>query len=173
MSGHADGAAPVDADASAAGAGGGVAGTLAPVTIERIAAWFDRQGYIYERSGTHSGAGQAVRTRFVGCPYAVALIGGRVMEIHASFRTDLPDGPTSAASLRALVGDLNRSRVIPTLSTFVDDDGLQLAAAMVVPVGAGLDEVQLDDALTTGLDAVLSGFDELAQALGVEPPGES
>ena len=58
------------------------------------------------------------------------------------------------------------------MSTFADEDGRQLAAEIAVPVSEGLNGDQLDDILGTSLQAIISSFEELGEALGIEPAGE-
>ena len=70
--------------------------------------------------------------------------------------------------MRGLLSQFNRSRVVPTLASFVDDDGHQMAAQIPVFIAQGLNDDQLDNALNTCLQAIEDCFDELAEALGID-----
>lgn len=144
------------------------AGLTPAVTIDRVAAWFDANGFTYG----HSENGSAIVTGFDEYSYVVAVVDGNLMVTHARFWTNLPDDARSLAALRELINRLNQSRTIPSLSTFADEDGRQLAAEIAVPVSEGLNGDQLDDILGTSLQAIISSFEELGEALGIEPTGE-
>ena len=90
------------------------------------------------------------------------------MAVHARFWTDLPDDEATTAGVRSLLSQFNRSRVVPTLASFVDDDGHQMAAQIPVFIAQGLNDDQLDDALGTCLEVIEDCFDDLAEALGID-----
>ena len=121
------------------------AGLTPAVTIDRVAAWFDANGFTYGRSEN----GSAIVTGFDEYSYVVAVVDGNLMVTHARFWTNLPDDARSLAALRELINRLNQSRTIPS---FNGD--------------------QLDDILGTSLQAIISSFEELGEALGIEPAGE-
>ena len=105
------------------------AGLTPAVTIDRVAAWFDANGFTYGRSEN----GSAIVTGFDEYSYVVAVVDGNLMVTHARFWTNLPDDARSLAALRELINRLNQSRTIPSLSTFADEDGRQLAAEIAGP----------------------------------------
>ena len=90
------------------------------------------------------------------------------MAVHARFWTDLPDDEATTAGVRSLLSQFNRSRVVPTLASFVNDDGHQMAAQIPVFIAQGLNDDQLDNALNTCLQAIEDCFDDLAEALGID-----
>ena len=90
------------------------------------------------------------------------------MAVHARFWTDLPDDEATTAGVRGLLSQFNRSRVVPTLASFVNDDGHQMAAQIPVFIAQGLNDDQLDDALSTCLETIEDCFDDLAEALGID-----
>ena len=75
---------------------------------------------------------------------------------------------TTTAGVRGLLSQFNQSRVVPTLASFVNDDGRQMAAQIPVFIAQGLNDDQLDDALSTCLEAIEDCFDDLAEALGID-----
>ena len=133
---------------------------------ERIAAWFDAQGYNYELSED----GSLLDSCFGAFPYHIRMIDEDTMAVMNYFWMNLPPGDLEVATtLRRLVQDLNRERIVPSLATFVDDDGRQVSAIVTVSVREGLNDDQLDDILGTCLRGVMSTFSELAEAMGVDP----
>lgn len=137
-----------------------------PVTRERIAAWFDAQGYNYDLSED----GSRIDSGFGAFPYHVEMVNENLMAVHGRFWTNLPpEDEEVTTGLRSLVQDLNRENIVPSLATFVDDDGRQVAATIAVGVKEGLNDDQLDDILATCLRGVMSTFSELAEAMGIDP----
>ena len=92
------------------------------------------------------------------------------MAVMSYFWMNLPPGDLEVATtLRRLVQDLNRERIVPSLATFVDDDGRQVSAIVTVSVREGLNDDQLDDILATCLRGAMRTFSELAEAMGIDP----
>lgn len=137
-------------------------GRTPEVSLERVAAWFDAQGFAYEL--TEDGPGLAAG--FGRYSYVIEVLDD-IMAIHARFWTNLPDDEATATGVRGLLSQFNRSRVVPTLASFVNDDGHQMAAQIPVFIAQGLNDDQLDDVLNTCLQAIEDCFDELAEALGI------
>lgn len=138
-------------------------GQTPEVSLERVAAWFDAQGFAYEL--TEDNFGLAVGFGWYG--YVIEVLDD-IMAIHARFWTNLPDDEATATGVRGLLSQFNRSRVVPTLASFVNDDGHQMAAQIPVFIAQGLNDDQLDDALSTCLETIEDCFDDLAEALGID-----
>ena len=135
-----------------------------PVTLDRVAAWFDDNRFTYDRRPDDS----AIVAGFDDYSYVVAIVDGDLLAIYARSWLNLPDEAQVTATLRELLNTLNQSQSIPTLSSFVDADGRQVAAEVAVPVAEGLNDDQLDDALGTCLEVIEDCFDDLAEALGID-----
>ena len=137
------------------------AGLTPAVTIDRVAAWFDANGFTYGRSEN----GSAIVTGFDEYSYVVAIVDGNLLAIYARYWLNLPQDAEVTATLRDLLNTLNRSQPIPTLSTFVDEDGRQVAAEVAVPVAEGLNDDQLATILDMSLQAIVSNFEELGEVV--------
>lgn len=138
-------------------------GQTPEVSLERVAAWFDAQGFAYELTEDNPG----LAAGFGRYGYVIEVLDD-IMAIHARFWTNLPDDEATATGVRGLLSQFNRSRVVPTLASFVDDDGHQMAAQIPVFIAQGLNDDQLDDALSTCLETIEDCFDDLAEALGID-----
>ena len=138
-------------------------GRTPEVSLERVAAWFDANGFAYELTEDNPG----LAAGFGRYGYVIEVLDD-IMAVHARFWTDLPDDEATTAGVRSLLSQFNRSRVVPTLASFVDDDGHQMAAQIPVFIAQGLNDDQLDNALNTCLQAIEDCFDELAEALGID-----
>ena len=138
-------------------------GQTPEVSLERVAAWFDAQGFAYELTEDDPG----LVTSFGRYSYVIEVLDD-IMAIHARFWTNLPDDEATATGVRGLLSQFNRSRVVPTLASFVNDDGHQMAAQIPVFIAQGLNDDQLDDALSTCLETIEDCFDDLAEALGID-----
>ena len=90
---------------------------------------------------------------------------GNLLAIYARYWLNLPQDAEVTATLRDLLNTLNRSQPIPTLSTFVDEDGRQVAAEVAVPVAEGLNDDQLATILDMSLQAIVSNFEELGEVV--------
>ena len=100
-----------------------------PVTIDRVAAWFDGNDFTYDRREGDS----AIVSGFDEYSYVVAIVDGNLLAIYARYWLNLPQDAEVTATLRDLLNTLNRSQPIPTLSTFVDEDGRQVGLAHMNP----------------------------------------
>ena len=138
-------------------------GQTPEVSLERVAAWFDAQGFAYELTEDNPG----LAAGFGRYGYVIEVLDD-IMAVHARFWTDLPDDEATTAGVRGLLSQFNRSRVVPTLASFVNDDGHQMAAQIPVFIAQGLNDDQLDDALSTCLETIEDCFDDLAEALGID-----
>ena len=132
-----------------------------PVTLDRVAAWFDGNRFAYERRPDNS----AIVAGFDDCSYVVAIVDGNLLAIYARSWLNLPDEAEVTAPLRELLNTLNQSQSIPTLSTFVDNDGRQVAAEVAVLVAEGLNDDQLANILDTSLQAIVSNFEGLEEVV--------
>ena len=132
-----------------------------PVTIDRVAAWFDGNDFTYDRREGDS----AIVSGFDEYSYVVAIVDGNLLAIYARYWLNLPQDAEVTATLRDLLNTLNRSQPIPTLSTFVDEDGRQVAAEVAVPVAEGLNDDQLATILDMSLQAIVSNFEELGEVV--------
>ena len=131
------------------------------VTIDRVAAWFDDNGFTYTRKQDDS----AIVAGFDEYSYVVAIVDENLLAIYARSWLNLPDEAQVTAPLRELLNTLNQSQSIPTLSTFVDDDGRQVAAEVAVLVAEGLNDDQLANILDTSLQAIVSNFEGLEEVV--------
>ena len=138
-------------------------GRTPEVSLERVAAWFDANGFAYELTEDNPG----IAAGFGRYGYVIEVLDDS-MAVHARFWTDLPDDEATTAGVRSLLSQFNRSRVVPTLASFVNDDGHQMAAQIPVFIAQGLNDDQLDDALGTCLEVIEDCFDDLAEALGID-----
>ena len=84
-------------------------GQTSEVSLERVAAWFDAQGFAYEL--TEDNPGLAVGFGRYG--YVIEVLDD-IMAVHARFWTDLPDDEATIVGVRGLLSQFNRSRVVPT-----------------------------------------------------------
>ena len=141
-------------------------GRTPEVSLERVAAWFDAQGFAYELTEDDPG----LVTSFGRYSYVIEVLDD-IMAIHARFWTNLPDDEATTTGVRGLLSQFNRSRVVPTLASFVNDDGRQMAAQIPVFIAQGLNDDQLNSVLDTCLQAIEDCFDELAEALGIGAGG--
>ena len=130
-----------------------------PVTLDRVAAWFDDNRFAYERRLDNS----AIVAGFDGYSCVVAVVDDNLLAIYARSWLNLPDEVEVTAPLRELLNTLNQSQSIPTLSTFVDDDGRQVAAEVAAVVAEGLNDDQLANILDTSLQAIVSNFEGLEE----------
>ncbi|VEG28404.1 type III secretion system chaperone family protein [Actinomyces howellii] len=144
------------------------AGQTPKVTVDRIAAWFDKNDLNYDRHES----GEAIISGFGEYGYVVAIPETTMLQVHARFYTNLAVDDASRAQLRELLGEFNTSQVMPTLSTFVDEDGAQVSADVVASITEGLNDEQLDDLLDTAAHVVLRTFEEIGEALGIEPASD-
>ena len=124
-------------------------GRTPEVSLERVAAWFDANGFAYELTEDNPG----IAASFGRYGYVIEVLDD-IMAVHARFWTDLPDDEATTAGVRSLLSQFNRSRVVPTLASFVNDDGHQMAAQIPVFIAQGLNDDQLDDALGTCLEVI-------------------
>ena len=132
-----------------------------PVTLDRVAAWFDYNRFAYERRQDNS----AIVAGFDGYSCVVAVVDNNLLAIYARSWLNLPDEAEVTAPLRELLNTLNQSQSIPTLSTFVDDDGRQVAAEVAAVVAEGLNDDQLANILDTSLQAIVSNFEGLEEVV--------
>ena len=138
-------------------------GRTPEVSLEPVAAWFDANGFAYEMTEDNPG----IAAGFGRYGYVIEVLDD-IMAVHARFWTDLQDDEATTAGVRSLLSQFNRSRVVPTLASFVNDDGHQMAAQIPVFIAQGLNDDQLDDALGTCLEVIEDCFDDLAEALGID-----
>lgn len=132
-----------------------------PVTLDRVAAWFDDNRFTYDRRPDNS----AIVAGFDDYSYVVAIVDGDLLAIYARSWLNLPDEAQVTATLRELLNTLNQSQSIPTLSSFVDADGRQVAAEVAVPVAEGLNDDQLANILDTSLQVIVSNFEGLEEVV--------
>ena len=103
--------------------------------------------------------------RVDGYSCVVAVVDNNLLAIYARSWLNLPDEAEVTAPLRELLNTLNQSQSIPTLSTFVDDDGHQVAAEVAAVVAEGLNDDQLANILDTSLQAIVSNFEGLEEVV--------
>ena len=132
-----------------------------PVTLDRVAAWFDDNRFAYERRQDNS----AIVAGFDDYSCVVAVVDDNLLAIYARSWLNLPDEVEVTAPLRELLNTLNQSQSIPTLSTFVDDAGRQVAAEVAAVVAEGLNDDQLANILDTSLQAIVSNFEGLEEVV--------
>ena len=106
-----------------------------PVTLDCVAAWFDAQGFAYELTEDNPG----LAAGFGRYGYVIEVLDD-IMAVHARFWTDLPDDEATTAGVRGLLSQFNWLRVVPTLASFVNDDGHQMAAQIPVFIAQDLNE---------------------------------
>ena len=135
-------------------------GQTPEVSLERVAAWFDAQGFAYELTEDNPG----LAAGFGRYGYVIEVLDD-IMAVHARFWTDLPDDEATTAGVRSLLSQFNRSRVVPTLASFVDDDGHQMAAQIPVFIAQGLNDDQLATILDMSLQAIVSNFEGLEEVV--------
>lgn len=131
------------------------------VTIDRVAAWFDDNGFTYTRKQDDS----AIVAGFDEYSYVVAIVDENLLAIYARSWLNLPEDADVTVTLRDLLNTLNRSQAIPSLSSFVDDDGRQVAAEVAVSVAEGLNDAQLANILDTSLQVIIANFEELGEVV--------
>ena len=131
------------------------------VTIDRVAAWFDDNGFTYTRKQDDS----AIVAGFDEYSYVVAIVDENLLAISARSWLNLPEDADVTVTLRDLLNTLNRSQAIPSLSSFVDDDGRQVAAEVAVSVAEGLNDDQLANILDTSLQVIIANFEELGEVV--------
>ena len=135
-------------------------GRTPEVSLERVAAWFDANGFAYELTEDNPG----IAAGFGRYGYVIEVLDD-IMAVHARFWTDLPDDEATTAGVRSLLSQFNRSRVVPTLASFVNDDGHQMAAQIPVFIAQGLNDDQLATILDMSLQAIVSNFEELGEVV--------
>lgn len=82
-------------------------------------------------------------------------------------RTQWPRVLPAAAlgSVRQVVNDWNRDRMLPTLSTRTSEDGVQVVAMCTIAVRAGLTDQQLRETLERSQRAIGSAMQALAGSI--------
>ena len=145
------------------------AGLTPPVTLERVAAWFDARDFAYDLDAE----GGRIDSGFGGHTFVVDLVNEGLVTVHGRCWINLPGDEDTATALRALLGEMNRNQFLPTLSSFMDEDGRQVGAQVPVTTASGLNDDQLNDILDTCLRAIMSSFEEICDTLGVDPAPEA
>lgn len=136
-----------------------------PVTVDRIAGWFDDNELAYDRHES----GEAVISGFGEYGYLVAVPEPTLLQIRGQFYTDLPNDDATLTRLRSVLNDVNSNQVFPTLCTSVAEDRLHVVADIVTSTTEGLNDEQLADLLEASTHIILSTFDAVGETLGIEP----
>ena len=136
-----------------------------PVTVDRIAGWFDDNELAYDRHES----GEAVISGFGEYSYFVAIPEPTLLQIRGQFYADLPNDDVTLARLRSVINDVNSNQVFPTLSTSEAEGKLNVVADIVASITEGLNDEQLVDLLETSTRIILSTFDSVGETLGIEP----
>ena len=90
-------------------------GQTPEVSLERVAAWFDAQGFAYELTEDNPG----LAAGFGRYGYVIEVLDD-IMAVHARFWTDLPDDEATTAGVRGLLSVLQEVEIFE----FVEEGAL-------------------------------------------------